>query len=264
MKKGNVIFLLVTAIVVLLHLIPYEYLSMSNARDQEMILWSLGVYVVSALIALLATSVNKADRIVTNELIDLCSIRFTVSQKKLNQFNNHFKNLAADKEKQMMILFSIVIASTAIVLSFFGFSIIILSIYAGLYIAFVWYLKEYLRPESHEATDRAVIEVGISEERAIVGNTFFYWGGKDMKLEDVIFRKINSDLYYLAVYYNEYIVAQKGLKNGHILAPFVSDYEDNIIKKPGTARIPVPASQYELVKPLADQLLVIRNSTSVR
>lgn len=261
MSKQKAIFIATTGMLVLACLIPVEYAnSLSHSSSEFLIGFSVFV-IISAIATLLIKTEKKVEGEKKKFAVECGEVEFCVSQQDMKEFRKYFRKNLAGSEATYFSLFAVLISGIAVVLIFAGYNAFIVVASCLVFLAYAWYIKEFSRPES--MSHDAGVNVVLSTEYALMDDSLYNWSADNIRLENVVLRKINQNLYYLAVYYNEHYQAYS--TNRLQLALELSGIaEKENQKKQQSVRIPVPASEVPNVKPIADALLAVRNSTVLR
>jgi hypothetical protein len=264
MSKQTKIFLFVTAVIILLLLAPLQLMSIPESKTYNLFIYAIILFVATAIITLFTSSENRAEGKPIEDAYENSDIVYQITESQLTTFKKHFKIVSANKENIYFVFFAIAFSFMAIILILFGYNIFLTITVLLIYLAYCWYIKDFSRPESYRSSAGDLLTVGLSEQQAIVGSIIHNWSKPDSKIDDVVLRKLNNDLYYLAVYYIDYVVVwHKQSKTSIVLsATGIKDAEKE--RKDISARIPVPASEVEKVQPIVEALLARKNSTSIR
>lgn len=264
MSKQTKIFLFVTAAIILMLFFLLQYMDLPGRKTNNLLIYSIVLFVATAIITLFTLSENRAEGKPIEDAYDNSDIVFQLTESQLAAFKKHFKSVSANKENIYFVFFAIAFAFIGFVLIMFGYNIYLTVSVLFIYLAYCWYIKDFSRPESYRSPAGDLLTVGISKQQAIVGSIIHNWSKPDMKIDDVVLRKLNNDLYYLAVYYIDYVVVWHKQSKASIVLSATGIKELEKERKEISARIPIPASEVEKIQPIVDALLARKNSTSIR
>lgn len=263
MSKQTKIFLFVTAVIILLLFIPLLYMDLPN-KMYNFLIYSIVLFVATAIIALFTSSEKRVEGKPVEDAYSNSDMVYQLTESQLAAFKKHFKIASANKENIYFIFVAIAFAFVAFVVIMLGYNIYLTITVLLIYLAYCWYIKDFSRPESYGTPIGELLTVGLSAQQAIVGSVIHNWSKPDMKIDDVVLRKLNNDLYYLAVYYIDYVVVWHKQSQTSIVLSVTGIKDIEKERKDFSARIPVPASEVEKVQPIVEALLARKNSTSVR
>ncbi|KAF5051474.1 hypothetical protein DSECCO2_418590 [anaerobic digester metagenome] len=244
---------LILSVFAILLVIINELTGLSASKSLAIIAPIFVALTIFAIVNSIISSKEALSKYVEQEIF-LCN--YNVSPYVTRDFNKYFYDLNSDNRNLYLFLCMLGILIFAIALLIFNMGYLFvaeIAILSALVVLLIFNLKKKRWGLPTDDT----LSVQISADCLVLDGELTIWNSDTKKITDVIFRKINNQVYYLSVYYNSYSPGDNGILNTNYLE-YSSNFSDDVVIVENAISIPVPVAEKENVQLIVDEMMKMK------